>query len=233
MPDTIMIFAAGLGTRMAPLTDNLPKPLIKIAGVALIDHALKLTDTAGIEKIVVNLHYLPAQMKVHLQQRPEVLSIHEEIPLETGGGLKNALPALGPSPVLTLNPDAIWTGNNPLVALRRAWEPKKMDGLLMLIPQAQALAHTGPGDFTVSNEGLVARCGDNPAAPFVYTGAQIIKTAHLADIDLPVFSLNLLWDKMIRNRRLFGIEHRGCWVDLGHPGGIAVAERILKGADHA
>lgn len=221
MPDRAMIFAAGFGTRMGDLTKDRPKPMVPVAGRPLIDYALDLTQAANVQKTLVNLHYLPTQIEQHLHQRPQVETITEPTILETGGGLKNALSILGHDPVFTLNSDAVWTGSNPLNALRAAWNPDTMDALLMLIKQPKS--HTGKGDFFKDDRGHITRRGDAASAPYVYSGAQIIKTDGLAKITETAFSLNLLWDKMLTNRRIFGIVHDGDWVDVGSPAGIDAA----------
>lgn len=226
MPDAVMLFAAGFGTRMRPLTATRPKPLLPVAGRPLLDHALALTKEAGIGRIVVNTHYLGEQIAEHLAPYPDIKVSHEapEI-LETGGGLRNALPLLGGSTVFTLNTDAVWTGSNPLERLRAAWDPEHMDALLMLVTPEQAHGHSGAGDFLRTEDGRLTR---GPGA--IYCGVQILKTEGLAEIDAPAFSLNLLWDKMLERGRLFGLLHDGGWCDVGRPEGIALAEQMLVGA---
>lgn len=227
-PLPLMLFAAGLGTRMGGLTATQPKPLIKVAGKPLIDHALDLASAAGVTQTVVNLHYLGDQLAAHLSRRNVALSWERARILETGGGLKAALPLLGGGPVLTLNSDAVWTGQNPLSQLLTHWDATRMDALLLLAPADRALGHSGKGDFLLDETGRIARAG-GAAAP-VYLGAQILRTEMLADISDEVFSLNLLWDRMIANRRAFGLIHQGGWCDVGRPEGIALAESLLTGA---
>lgn len=226
MPDAVMLFAAGFGTRMGALTASRPKPLLDVAGQPLLDHALALADAAGIGRKVVNTHYLGDQIAAHLAGRPDIFVSHEapEI-LETGGGLREALPLLGSETVFTLNTDAIWTGANPLAALRAAWDPTRMDGLLMLVAPERARGHSGAGDFLRDAEGRLRRA---PGA--IYTGAQILSTKGLAGISERAFSLNLLWDEMLASGRLFGLLHRGGWCDVGRPDGIATAEAMLAEA---
>lgn len=221
-----MLFAAGLGTRMGALTRDRPKPMIGVAGRPLIDHALALADAAGVTRKVVNTHYLPDQIRAHLAGRPDVALSHEPRLLETGGGLRAALPLLGGGPVITLNTDAVWTGANPVAALRAAWDPERMDALLMLVAPSRARGHTGKGDFLVAPGGHLTR-GPGP----IYSGAQIIKTDGLAGVPDPAFSLNILWDRMIAEHRLFGLIHDGSWCDVGRPEGIATAEAMLREAD--
>lgn len=224
-PDTVMLFAAGFGTRMGALTAERPKPLVPVAGRALIDHALDLTAAAGIDKIVVNLHYRGQMIRDHLAERQIFFAEEPEI-LETGGGLKAALPLLGPDPVLTLNSDAIWQGPNPIEALLAAWDPTRMDALMMLIPPKQALGYAGQGDFHMAENGQLTR---GPGA--IYGGVQILKTEGLAEIDQNAFSLNLLWDQMLSKGRLFGLTYPGAWCDVGNPDGLKLAEDLIGTTD--
>lgn len=228
-PFPLMIFAAGFGTRMKALTADRPKPLIPVAGRALIDHALALADNAGVRRIVVNTHYMADQMAAHLQGRGVVISHEAEI-LETGGGLKAALPLLGPGPVAVLNSDAIWTGANPLLELAAAWDGARMEALLLLQAAGQARGPGAKGDFRLDGSGRISRgVGDEDQ---VYLGASIINPARLAGMADPVFSLNRPWDAMIAAGTAFGTAHHGQWCDVGHPEGIAAAEVLLQSAAH-
>lgn len=222
----LMLFAAGLGTRMGALTATRPKPLITVAGRPLIDHALAIADEAGISRIVANSHYLADQIETHLAPRGIPVSYETPRILETGGGLKRALPLLGGDPVLTLNTDAVWTGRNPLQQLVEAWDADRMDGLLLLLPVAKATGHSGTGDFLIGPDGRLERAAGRSGP--VYLGAQILKAGGLGDIAQEVFSLNLLWDRMISEGRLFGIVHDGGWCDVGRPEGISLAEDLLR-----
>ena len=224
-PDAVMLFAAGLGTRMGALTATRPKPLIAVAGRPLLDHALALVAAAGVGRIAVNTHYLPRQIAAHLAARPDIRLSYEAELLETGGGLRAALPLLGPGPVFTLNTDAVWTGANPLGQLRAAWEPERMDALLLLVAPGAARGHAGAGDFALGPDGRLARA---PGA--IYSGAQILRTTGLADFPEAAFSLNRLWDRMAARGRLFGLLHDGLWCDVGRPDGIAEAEAMLREA---
>ena len=226
MPGSIMLFAAGLGTRMRPLTDNLPKPMIQVAGRPLIDHALDQTTPLASPRIVANLHYKPEMLANHLVAKGVQTVVEAPEILDTGGGLRNALPHLGQGPVLTLNTDAIWKGPSPLEILQSAWQPEKMDALLMCIPLAHAHAYDGQGDFTLDAQGRLQR-----GQGYVYGGAQIIKTDRLHDIPDTCFSLNVLWDLMLAENRLAGVRYPGHWCDVGHPGGIAIAEALLARDD--
>ena len=224
-PDTMMLFAAGKGTRMAPLTDVTPKPLIPVAGRPLLDHALDLAREGGARRIVVNTHHLGDQIVRHLAGSGVAISDESDALLETGGGLRKALPLLGDGPVLTMNPDVVWTGPNPVAALRAAWDGARMDALLMLVPVDRAQGRIGGGDFALDPRGRISRGG-----PLVYTGTQILRTDGLAAIDAPVFSLNVLWDRMMAEGRAFGLVHPGGWCDVGRPDCIPLAEAMLASA---
>lgn len=225
-PDTAMIFAAGFGTRMGDLTKTTPKPLVPVLGKAMIDHTLEILTDAGIQSIVVNTHYFADQLETHLQIHPNLTTIREEpTVLETGGGLKNALPILGNTPVYTLNCDTVWFGDNPVTTLARHWKPDEMDGLLLLLKRPDALGYKGQGDFLLDKRNKLKRKGKNPSAPYVYSGVQIIKTDYLAEISKLNFSVSILWEKMIADERLSGVVYNGSWVDVGHPEGIKIAER--------
>lgn len=224
-----MLFAAGLGTRMAPLTAHLPKPLIEVAGHALIDHAFRQIDAAGhVTRVVVNLHYLPGLIRSHLGDRPGVLFSDETSELlETGGGLKAALPLLGDGPVHTMNTDAVWSGGNPLTELSAAWDAPAMDALLLLVPKEQAIGHLGKGDFDMAPDGRLMR-----GTRYVYTGAQIIQATGVSRMPGRVFSLNPVWDAMMAEGRLFGTLHRGGFCDVGRPECIALAESHMQNSGH-
>ena len=220
-PTSVMLFAAGFGTRMGALTKDMPKPMIPVAGVPMIDRALKLARDVAPTRIVANLHYHADQLADHLTPQGVILS-HEPDILETGGGLRKALALLGQGPVYTMNPDVIWRGPNPLSLLRAAWNPAKMDALLMCVPPANTLGHTGAGDFTADADGRIKR-----GRGLIYGGVQIVKTDGLRDIAQTAFSLNVLWDRMLADGRLYCVTYPGRWCDVGHPAGIALAEEML------
>ncbi|MCC7320101.1 MAG: nucleotidyltransferase family protein [Rubellimicrobium sp.] len=223
-PGSAMIFAAGLGTRMGALTRERPKPLIPVGGRALIDHTLDLTGGRGL-RVCVNLHYRAGMLRAHLAGRGLLFSDESARLLETGGGLKAALPILGAGPVVTLNSDAIWTGPAPLGTLAGAWDGARMEALLLLVPAGAATGHAGPGDFTLAPDGRLRR-----GPGLVYGGAQILRTEAVAAVPDEVFSLNKVWDAMIARGTLFGAVHRGGWCDVGHPESIALAEDLLRRA---
>lgn len=229
MPLPLMIFAAGFGTRMGALTAQRPKPLIEVAGRPLIDHALGLAEQAGASPVAVNTHYLADQIANHLAGQNVALSHEAERVLETGGGLRKALPQLGQGPVMTLNSDAVWTGQNPLSQLMAHWDGARMDALLLVLPAQKARGHAGTGDFLLDAQGRLTRAFGSPG--LVYLGAQILRPEGLLAVDQDVFSLNLLWDQMIENGRAFGLAHQGGWCDVGRPEGIVEAEALLKEPD--
>jgi MurNAc alpha-1-phosphate uridylyltransferase len=220
-----MIFAAGFGTRMGALTATRPKPLIEVAGRTLLDHALALAEGQGIARTLVNAHYRAADIAAHLGGRPDV-EVRIESPdlLDTGGGLKAAMPALGGGAVITLNADAVWTGPNPLATLVAAWDPPRMDALALLQPAGRATGHTGKGDFELDAAGRIRRGAD-----WIYTGAQIVNTDRLAEIPERIFSMNVLWDRLIAEGRFFGVAHSGGWCDVGRPESLPLAEAMLAG----
>ncbi|MBA84147.1 nucleotidyltransferase family protein [Thalassobius sp. S69A] len=221
-PDSVMLFAAGFGTRMGALTSDTPKPMIRVAGRPLIDHALEQVNAIQPKRIVANLHYLPDQIRTHLDGQNIAFSDETETILETGGGLRAALPLLGSGPVFTMNTDAVWRGPNPFKQLLADWNPELMDALLLCIPRANAVGHSGRGDFLLDRAGRLSR-----GPGLVYTGVQIVKTEGLGDIPQAAFSLNLLWDKMLTAGRLFGTSYRGKWCDVGSPHGMTLAEELI------
>lgn len=225
-PRAAMIFAAGHGTRMGPLTRDRPKPLIEVAGRPLIEHALDLTDAVTPLRRVVNVHAHADMLRDALRDRDVIFSDETDILRETGGGLKHALPLLGPDPVFTLNSDAVWSGPPPLRALAQAWRPDAMEGLLLLVDAGDAIGHSGRGDFDLGPDGRLGRGG-----PRIYTGAQIVATGRLSVIDETSFSLNLLWDDMIARGKLFGLVWPGRWCDVGQPEGVTLGAAMLGGHD--
>lgn len=218
----VMFFAAGLGTRMMHLTRDKPKPLIKVGDSTLIDHAMSFAQGDRFGPLVVNIHYKAEMLKAHLRNANVEFSDETEQLLETGGGLKKALPLLGSDTVATVNTDAVWSGANPLEVLAAAWTPSLMNTLLLIIPFDRAHGHQGSGDFVMDRDGMLRRGRD-----YIYTGAQITKTAQLADIPDDSFSMNALWNKVEVAEGLFGVVYPGNWCDVGHPSGIDIAERVL------
>ena len=217
-----MLFAAGFGTRMKHLTQNRPKPLVKVAEKALIDYALDLVHPLEPETIVANLHYLPELLIEHLAGSGVQPIVEAPDILETGGGLRNALSVLGNDPVITMNTDAIWSGPNPLQEALEHWNPEIMDALLVCVPVNQTRGYLGDGDFEIAADGRLKR-----GVGAVFGGVQIIKTDRLAAVKERSFSLNIIWDQMLTDARLFGLPYSGQWCDVGHPEGIATAEKMI------
>lgn len=222
----LMLFAAGFGTRMRELTANQPKPLVPVLGRALIDRALDLAAGVGAAPVVVNTHYLSGMLETHLAGTGILISREPAEILETGGGMKQALPLLGNGPVLTLNPDAVWRGPNPLSALAAAWDPQRMDALLLVQSAARVRGRQGKADFALDAGGRIQRA--NGADGVVYLGAQIIATGAVAKWPERVFSLNRIWDGMIAAGRAFALPYDGEWCDVGSPEGLLAAEAMLS-----
>ena len=229
-PQALMIFAAGFGTRMGALTADRPKPLVKVAGRALIDHALDVARAAKARPVVVNLHYLGDQLAAHLAPHDVALNWERDVILETGGGLRAALPLLGDGPVATLNSDAVWTGANPITQLHAAWDDMRMDALLLLAPVGAALGHGARPDFAMDAAGHIQPHAGSTQPGYVYLGAQIVRTDRLAAIPEASFSIWRIWDQAFAEGRAFGLIHQGGWCDVGRPEGIATAEALLSGA---
>jgi MurNAc alpha-1-phosphate uridylyltransferase len=218
---SLMLFGAGFGSRMGDLAKTTPKPLISVAGKPLVDHAIEIAHEAKIENIAINTHYLAEQIQDHFLGTG-IKVVHEvSTILETGGGLKNTLSILGTDPVITMNTDAVWRGNNPINELLSHWKPIEADALLLLCEPSRTHGHEG-GDFTLDDQGTISRGG-----PFVYTGLQIIKTDALSQIKQTAFSISKLWDISVKSGTLKGHVYSGDWCDVGHPEGINIAERIL------
>jgi MurNAc alpha-1-phosphate uridylyltransferase len=234
VPRTAMVLAAGLGKRMRPLTATRPKPLIEVAGKTLLDHCLDRLRAAGVERAVVNVHYLADALEAHLKSRVEALEIavsdEREQLMETGGGLIRALPLIDSDPFLVVNSDNLWVDGpaDSLRLLAASWDEARMDALLLLVPLARAHCHKGQGDFHMAASGALRRRKAGGVAPFVFTGIQIV-SKRLLEGDMPSgpFSTNILWDRAIAGGRLFGAVHEGLWFDVGAPANIRKAEEIL------
>ncbi|MXO90072.1 nucleotidyltransferase family protein [Pontixanthobacter aquaemixtae] len=230
--DTAMIMAAGMGKRMRPLTASQPKPLVRVAGKPLIDHALDRLAAAGVEKAVVNVHYLADALEAHLGERsdPQVaISDERSELLETGGGMVKAQDQL-PDPFFCLNADNIWL-DGPRDAfhdLSKRWNPDQMDALLLLVPHARAANFRGKGDFHMDPEGRVTRRRSGRIAPFIYTGIQLVSKRLLRDAPDGKFSTNILWNRAIEEGRLFGTSFTGHWFEVGTPQAIAPTEEALR-----
>ena len=225
-PNSVMIFAAGLGTRMGALVRDRPKPLVTVAGRALLDHALALADDAAIPRKVVNLHYLGAQIRTHLATRPDVaLSDESTQLLDTGGGLRAAAHLLGGPAAFTLNSDTVWSGPNPLPLLARRWQEGRARAILAVAPLAAVRGRLGGGDFALDGAGRITGWGGD----WVYLGAQVLDLDCLQGMPAGPFSLRLVWERLIAEGAAEAVVHHGGWCDVGHPGGIAEAEAMLRG----
>ncbi|MFC4291994.1 nucleotidyltransferase family protein [Sphingorhabdus arenilitoris] len=233
MSKTAMVMAAGLGTRMRPLTNDRPKPLVMLGGKTLIDHSLDKLREAGVDNVVVNVHYLPDMVTAHLSENAADLNItisdERDLLLETGGGLIKALPFLPEDPFYCVNSDNIWTENGgvALTKLAAAWDAEIMDALLLVVPTANAHNHKGAGDFYMDDTALLERRGDRDSAPFIYTGIQLISHRLLRDPPGGAFSTNIFWSRAIQEGRLHGMIHSGEWFDIGSPEAISPTEARL------
>jgi MurNAc alpha-1-phosphate uridylyltransferase len=231
--ESAMVMAAGIGKRMRPLTATRPKPLVRVAGKALIDHSLDRIEAAGIGHVVVNVHYLADALEAHLaaQKRSFTIAVSDERGqlLETGGGMMKALPLLTGDPILIVNSDNIWTDGpqDSIQNLARHWDDARMDALLLVIRQASAAGHGGKGDFHMDPNGQLSRRKPARVAPFVYTGIQLVSRRLLEGAPDGAFSTNILWDRAIAAGRLYGLAHMGQWFDVGTPAAIAPTEAAL------
>ncbi len=231
MPARAIVLAAGLGTRMRPLTDTTPKPLIRIAGKALLDWGLDSLDRAGVSEAVVNIHHLPEQITAHLEHRKSphiVVSDETGQLLESGGGIVKALPLLGDRPFLVLNADTFWIddGDSNLSGLALAWDDARMDILLMLADMQSATGHSGRSDFLLGEDGALTRSRGDPSG-LIYAGAAIVHPRVFAGAKAEPHSFNLYFDSAAAAGRLFGWRMRGRWITVGTPDAISLAEAAV------
>ena len=232
-PRRAMVLAAGIGTRMQPLTATRPKPLVEVAGKALIDHVLDRLAAANVERAVVNIHHFAEQMQRHLAGRTKpqiVISDERGLLLGTGGGVTRALPQFGDAPFFLINSDTIWIdGVKPnLARLADAFDPAAMDALLLLAPTTGSIGYAGRGDFTMAADGRLRRRGEREVAPFVYAGAAILAPALFADAPQGEFPLTALFNRAGEAGRLFGLRLEGLWMHVGTPDAIAAAEAAIR-----
>jgi len=232
MPETAMVFAAGLGARMQPITRTLPKPLVKVGGAPLIDHCLDRFARNGVARAIVNVHWLADQIEAHLAGRSEpkiIISDERARLLDQGGGIKRALPLLGQAPFLLCNTDAFWI-EGPRSNLRRLadlFDPEQMDAALLVASTAGAVGVDWPGDFTMSADGRLQARDPRHVAPFVYTGVGIIKPQLFAGCPDEVFRLAPFFFEASKKGRLFGLRLDGLWLHVGRPEAVAEAERAI------
>ena len=229
-PTTGMVLAAGLGTRMRPITDRLPKPLVELGGRTLLDHAIDRLAASGVERVVVNLHYKPEMIAAPLAERrtPAITLLHERELLETGGGVLSALGSLG-DVFYVVNADVFWLdGKTPaLLRLARAFDAERLDALLLVQRTATALGYEGRGDFILDPIGRVRRRQEREVAPHLFAGVQILHKRLFEGRSPGKFSLNVLYDRAIAAGRLAAIVHDGEWYHIGTPAGLALAEARL------
>lgn len=226
-----MIMAAGFGTRMRPLTDDRPKPLVTVSGRTLLDHALDRLVAAGVTLAVINLHYRAQMIKEHLSRRRDIeiqYSMEDEI-LGTGGGVVKALPLFGGECFFILNSDSIWVEGcvPPLTAMQRQWDPEQMDGLLLLAAMTTAMGYDGRGDFLLDTNGHVARVPQAMSSPYAYPGVQIVHPRLFEGAPQGEFSTNVMWDRAIARNRLYGTRLDGVWIHVGTPEARDDAEAYL------
>ena len=227
-----MILAAGLGTRMGPLTKDKPKPLVELHGRTLIDHVIDRLVRGGVNFVVVNVHYKTEMMKAHLAARKDVsIQICDETDniLDTGGAIANALPLFRGAPFFTQNSDSLWVEGlgRALARMEERWDPEKMDALMLLAPCATSIGYDGLGDFEMDAGGRLRRRVEMKLAPFVWTGLQIVHPRLFDGAPSGRFSINPLWGKAIENERLFGIRLDGVWIHVGTPEAKSEAELFL------
>jgi N-acetyl-alpha-D-muramate 1-phosphate uridylyltransferase len=229
-PRSAMVLAAGLGTRLRPITDRVPKPLVTVGGRALIDHAIDRLAEAGVTRIVVNVHYKAEMIARHLEarQHPEILLSTEATPLETGGGILAALPRLD-EVFYVVNSDVLWLDGkvSALTRLARAWDDDRLDGLLLLQRTTTAIGYDGPGDFIIDPWGRLRRRREREVAPHLFAGVQLLHRRLFDGQAAGKFSLNPLWDRAIAAGRLAAIVHDSEWYHIGTPEGLAASEARL------
>ena len=231
-PRRAMILAAGYGTRMRPLTNDIPKPLIKVRGKPLIDHAIDRLVAAGVELIIVNLHHHADRLKAHLAERSDVeirISDETEAILGTGGGILNVLPLFEGEPFFVHNSDSIWVEGygRALERMIERWNPEEMDALLLEAIFATAIGYDGRGDFVMDANGRLSRVPEQRQSPFAFPGVQIVHPRLFDGAKPGEFSINPLWDRAIDRGRLYGIRLDGVWMHVGTPEALAEAEHFL------
>ncbi|HEY4940913.1 MAG TPA: nucleotidyltransferase family protein [Rhizomicrobium sp.] len=231
-PRAAMVMAAGLGTRMRPLTNDRPKPLVKVAGKTLIDHALDRLVAADVTLVVVNVHYMAEMVKAHLATRRDIeirFSEENDALLGTGGGVVKALPHFGQEPFFIINSDTVWIEGigHALDRMIARWNSDRMDALLLMASMVTALGFEGAGDFNMDPEGHLSRVEERRLSPFAYPGVQIVHPRLFDAAPKGGFSTNRVWDVAIAKRRLFGIRLDGVWIHVGTPEAVAEAEQFL------
>lgn len=228
-PTTAFVPAAGLGSRMRPLTDHIPKPMVRLAGRPLIDHVLDRLAEAGVTRAVVNVHYKAEPLVAHLATRksPHIdISDERDLLLDTGGGLVKARALIGTEPFVVHNSDTVWIerGVSNLSRLAAAWDAGRMDALLLLAERSRSMGYDGAGDFALATDGTLTRRAKGETTPYVFAGVSINHPRILENVPDGPFSLNLLWDRAIAARRVHGIVLDGLWMHVGTPDAVTEAE---------
>ena len=231
-PTKAMVLAAGLGVRMRPLTDRIPKPLVRVAGRALLDHVLDKLGVAGVSEAIVNVHYLPDQIIDHVAGRtgPRVtISDERDEVLGTGGGVVRALPWLGAAPFFLVNADTLWIDGvrANLARLAEAFDPARMDVLLLMAPTASSIGYDGSGDYAMLPDGALRKRREHQVVPFVYAGAAIMSPALFAAAPRGEFPLIKMFDAANAQERLFGLRLDGVWMHVGTPDAVQAAEEAF------
>lgn len=233
IPNSAMVLAAGLGTRMRPYNGHLPKPLVEVGGKALIDYSLDRLAEAGVSRAVINVHHLADALVQHLTARkhPQIVISDERAELlGTGGGIAKALPQLGGAPFFLVNSDTLWLdGVRPnFLRLAETFDPANMDALLLLAPTAGSIGYSGRGDFAMLPDGRLRRRAEKEVVPFVYAGAAVLSPELFADVPAGAFSLTRMFDAATDKDRLFGLRLEGVWMHVGTPEAVAAAEAALQ-----
>jgi N-acetyl-alpha-D-muramate 1-phosphate uridylyltransferase len=229
VPKRAIVLSAGLGTRMRPITDRIPKPLVTVAGRTLLDRCLDRLDASGVESVVVNTFHFAELIERHIagRRRPRIVISREVELLDTGGGVAKALPDLLPDPFFAINSDALWLdgARDTLERLADAWNDARTDALLLVKPVGQAVGYEGKGDFHMAADGRLSRRAEGGHAPFLYIGLQILSPRLFAGMAVEKYSLNRLYDRAAASGRLHGLAHEGAYFHVGTPDSIALAER--------
>jgi MurNAc alpha-1-phosphate uridylyltransferase len=231
-PSKAMVLAAGLGLRMRPVTDHLPKPLVKVAGQPLLDHVLDKLAAAGVTEAVVNVHYLPDQIIDHVASRARphvIISDERNHVLGTGGGVVKALPLLGEQPFFHMNSDTMWIDGvrSNLARLAETFDPARMDMLLLMAPTASSIGYGGRGDYAMLPDGALRKRREHQVVPFVYAGAAIMSPSIFKDAPKGEFSLTRMFDAANEQERLFGLRLDGVWMHVGTPDAVDAAEEAF------
>ncbi len=231
-PTKAMVLAAGFGVRMRPLTDHMPKPLVRVAGQPLLDHVLDKLAGAGIGEAVVNVHYLPDQIIQHTASRTRprvIISDERDVVLGTGGAVVKALPLLGSEPFFHLNADTMWIDGvrSNLTRLAETFDPARMDILLLMAPTTNSIGYSGRGDYGMLPDGALRKRREHQVVPFVYAGAAIMSPSLFADAPSGEFSLTRMFDRANEQERLFGLRLDGVWMHVGTPDAVQAAEEAF------